>query len=786
MLSLSSIIDQFTLACNENNEIGYNGAELYNLVFNYYISLDVINNYNQAVQQLDTTRLNDTYAWLLFTGFNAATDPSYYNIERRDTFCNFWLPKFESLLNKLLSSETNETREIFPCNGIKYIFSNLIRIQTTTEYITDYHIRQDMQFNMFVHRDDYFTIINIVLPLLIDENILKSIENNDHTKNDLHWEPNDSTNTQDITSTFMIWIVLKLFIIFIKTDDDYLIEMGKDEHIKEILLKSIKSIDDDNNNPIKSSLYTILAFLINEDDINHGIDNPKEISDALIYNIKECCDVGGDTGEFIHNGVHINDLLLALKAYSRHDQVKDGFIENDGINTLIKIADPLLTSKETEERIYSMVDKDIEIRIESAREAGADEDMLDKIHREQLMMHKVFINLLNDIGLLALQCLHMISFNDQAKEILTTNEVFLSKVLDIAHDRAMKRKNRPLKNTIDDLLRVLGQDKGNDIEIVQERDENYDGMEYPLSPVPEETYSRLQSVSEFPMPSSPPPEETSSPIQLASEVPVPSSPSRENSSPVPSTAEVSTPHHPSEETSASIPPTSEAPVSSSSPSRETSSPIQSTSEDPIPPSSSPPRETSSPVPSTSEVPTPSPTSRETSSPTPSPTEVPVPSSPPPEETATTIQPASEVPVSSSPPPPRETSSPVPSTTEVPDAASPPPEEATSPVSSTPEVPITSTRTFDDYKQLPIELWSEQHVEQFLIDNKLDEMVTLTESMNGEELSLLYDKCHAHQDYWMMFDRLNNELEKRSEQPLRISVYLRFLNRIQKYVQVSAF
>ncbi|CAF1532086.1 unnamed protein product, partial [Adineta steineri] len=430
--------------------------------------------------------------------------------------------------------------------------------------------------------------------------------------------------------------------------------------------------------------------------------------------------------------------------YSRHDQVKDGFIENDGINTLIKIADPLLTSKETEERIYSMVDKDIEIRIESAREAGADEDMLDKIHREQLMMHKVFINLLNDIGLLALQCLHMISFNDKAKEILTTNEVFLSKVLDIAHDRAMKRKNRPLKNTIDDLLRVLGQDKGNDIEIVQERDENYDGMEYPLSPVPEETYSRLQSVSEFPMPSSPLPEETSSPIQLASEVPVPSSPSRENSSP-----------------------------------------IQSTSEDPIHPSS-PPRETSSPIPSTSEVPTPSPPPRETSSPTPSTTEVPVPSPPPPEETATTIQPVSEIPFSSSPPPPRETSSPVPSTTEVPDAGSPPPEEATSPVSSTPEVPIISTRTFDDYKQLPIELWSEQHVEQFLIDNKLDEMVALTESMNGEELSLLYDKCHAHQDYWMMFDRLNNELEKRSEQPLRISVYLRFLNRIQKYIQVSAF
>ena len=88
--------------------------------------------------------------------------------------------------------------------------------------------------------------------------------------------------------------------------------------------------------------------------------------------------------------------------------------------------------------------------------------------------------------------------------------------------------------------------------------------------------------------------------------------------------------------------------------------------------------------------------------------------------------------------------------------------------------------------MPIESWSEQHVQDFLYDNKLDVIILLTENMNGEELNQLLEKCKRQDDCWFMFDRLNNELEKLHQQTLTISIYLRFLNRTQKYTNLSSF
>ncbi len=110
----------------------------------------------------------------------------------------------------------------------------------------------------------------------------------------------------------------------------------------------------------------------------------------------------------------------------------------------------------------------------------------------------------------------------------------------------------------------------------------------------------------------------------------------------------------------------------------------------------------------------------------------------------------------------------------------------------PSVPVTKKSSFrsnirvNAYKKIPIELWSEQHVQEFFYDNKLDVMVLLTENMNGEELDRLLQICQTEHERWIMFDRLNQELEKRYQQTLTVSVYLRFLNRIQKYTNISAF
>jgi hypothetical protein len=86
----------------------------------------------------------------------------------------------------------------------------------------------------------------------------------------------------------------------------------------------------------------------------------------------------------------------------------------------------------------------------------------------------------------------------------------------------------------------------------------------------------------------------------------------------------------------------------------------------------------------------------------------------------------------------------------------------------------------------MESWSEQHVQDFLYDKKLDLMLLLTEHMDGEELNQLFEKCQTEQNCWVMYDRLDRELQKRHQHTLPISVYLRFLNQTQKCINVSSF
>ncbi|CAF1379651.1 unnamed protein product [Adineta steineri] len=163
MSILISVIEKFTLSCTEDNEVGDDNDELYNFLFNYYISLDIINDYIQAIQQLDRTILNDNYKWLLFTGFNSIIDLNYYNNERRDILCKFWLSKYEWILKKLLlsSSKTNS----LPLNGIKYLLTNIIRIQITIENITNHLMTQDIRFYNFNQKNEYLSIIKMILPL---------------------------------------------------------------------------------------------------------------------------------------------------------------------------------------------------------------------------------------------------------------------------------------------------------------------------------------------------------------------------------------------------------------------------------------------------------------------------------------------------------------------------------------------------------------------------------------------------------------------------------------------
>jgi hypothetical protein len=281
MSPLDSIIEEVQfLINNEDDETTI--KNIYKLLFDYYTSLEVINDFEQAVKQLDGGTLPENYQWLLFNSFRIITDNTFYNNELRDKLCQFWLPIYQSMFEQLLSKETSTGH--LPLNAIKYLITNMIQMQQTSENMNHF-IKQETQFQNFIQKDEYFKIIQTLSPLVINPDIIERLENTDHTKIKLEWEPNHPLNTTDITPTFTLWIIFKLILMFIETDGDSLTMIKHDENIKNILLKSIKLIS--NNNPVKLSVCVILAFLLNEDNIKNGINLPKDIIIALSTNIKK-------------------------------------------------------------------------------------------------------------------------------------------------------------------------------------------------------------------------------------------------------------------------------------------------------------------------------------------------------------------------------------------------------------------------------------------------------------------------------------------------------------------
>lgn len=91
----------------------------------------------------------------------------------------------------------------------------------------------------------------------------------------------------------------------------------------------------------------------------------------------------------------------------------------------------------------------------------------------------------------------------------------------------------------------------------------------------------------------------------------------------------------------------------------------------------------------------------------------------------------------------------------------------------------------EYRKISVESWSEQQVQDFIFDKKLDIMSLLTENMDGEEFYDLWYRCQKQQDCWAMFDRLDRELEKRHSKTLPISTYVRFLHQVPKYCNTSS-
>ncbi|CAF1178304.1 unnamed protein product [Didymodactylos carnosus] len=82
----------------------------------------------------------------------------------------------------------------------------------------------------------------------------------------------------------------------------------------------------------------------------------------------------------------------------------------------------------------------------------------------------------------------------------------------------------------------------------------------------------------------------------------------------------------------------------------------------------------------------------------------------------------------------------------------------------------------------IESWSEEDVINFLHENKLELMLPFCQQINGEELHFLYKMCKSNPN--SIYLSLKSELYKTQHKVLPIATYVRFVNRLKKYVYQS--
>ncbi|CAF1459017.1 unnamed protein product, partial [Didymodactylos carnosus] len=373
-------------------------------------SSDGIIDYLEAVKRLDTTLLSERDKFLLFTNFNYILENTRYTTEFQKEFVTLWVPKYEHMLKELLSvAAAAKEDEGLQLNAIKYLVTNLILMQRTIEPEENYSSRG--QTNNFALKDEYSVIIEMLLPLLTNRHILKDLmegESGGHHA-ELSVLYNDIDSTTGVTATFVIWIVLKLILMFINVNGDCLTYAKHDKKLKETLLELMKQINDDN--PIKVSIYNILALLMSEQDIKNELSNAKAIIGTLITCIRDANE--HFEGESAGGGGNLSDLMVTLKAFLQHDQLKNEFIQNNGLQLLM-----ILAMKEAIS--WKEVLKD-----------------LSEAEKNDLFVRKYMIedqNKSEQIQQLALESFFTMSFNDEAAKLLKQNVQFMNHIRELVDD----------------------------------------------------------------------------------------------------------------------------------------------------------------------------------------------------------------------------------------------------------------------------------------------------------------------------------------------------------------
>ncbi len=92
----------------------------------------------------------------------------------------------------------------------------------------------------------------------------------------------------------------------------------------------------------------------------------------------------------------------------------------------------------------------------------------------------------------------------------------------------------------------------------------------------------------------------------------------------------------------------------------------------------------------------------------------------------------------------------------------------------PEPPAIQTRNYLYVGPAP--MWNDENVKEFLIDNQLDQLIPICQSMDGEALIEFHRSCETTPD--KIYGLINNPKE---QQPVSFATLFKFISRLKKYL-----
>ncbi|CAF0816872.1 unnamed protein product [Rotaria sordida] len=704
---------------------------LFDTFAQYMTSSHGVSRYLEAVKRLNIRSTSECDSILLFNIFNLIINNILYTEQFRTIFCsNFWLPMYEHLLKGLLPTAAviGEENDIYlKLNVIKYLITDLVNMQPTVERLFTLLQRPVENFAL---KDEYLSIIKMLLPWFSNPHILKGIWKND-MDNDygtipFEWDNNfDENTTKTLTITFVTWAILQLILFFINANSDCLTEVKHNTDMKEILLQFLNQIK--NGNPIKLLVYNILAPLLDEKDIQNETSFTKEIITTLIDSIRNA-NQESTTGD-MQVLLRLSDLitlLTTLKAFLQFNQLKADFVRNNGLELLMEVVMKKSWHKKMSQTSIS---------------SSVDESTMDCLDNFEIPLGKQFFRTntkkaTEEVHQLALECFFTMSFNAEAAQLLKSNQLFMNHIQKLAEDKN-KTTNLGLKKAVDSILWKL--EKENEFKKQQEdmtTSENtlFDFMisySWGDKPLVHQIYNYLTQqynyrvwLDENEMSGSLC-QAMAQAIEKSEIILICMSETYKQSENCRNEAEYA-----HDRKKKFIPlkmrevelddwlgfmVAGKLYINFEKNNFEKSMGLLIAEIERY----------QSAKGTTKQI-----------------------------ARVKRTEPVANAPIL---------------------------QTASTTASSISNPLIRPNLISADYQQIPIVLWSKQHVRDFLLDEKLDTMILLTENMNGEELCVFSAQCNLQKQDWSMFDRLNNELGKRYQQTLPMSVYLRFLHQISKYL-----